>query len=93
VLNRNAVRHGREFVKHVVPAVVKPARTVWNQVIGFVFFSFSVWFGAGTIRYGRELYAGQAQSPVAFMLAAFCFLVTFGFGFSSFLKARRIARS
>lgn len=93
MLNRKAVRHGREFVKHVVPAVVKPARTVWNQVIGFVFLCFAVWFGAGTIRYGRQLYSGEAQSPVAFALAAFCFLVTFWFGLSSFLKARRIARS
>ena len=34
---RDAVKHGRVFVKHVVPAVIKPARTLWNEVIGFIF--------------------------------------------------------
>ena len=93
VLKRNAIRHGREFVKHIVPAVIKPARTVWNLIIGFFFICFAVWFGAGAIRYGRELWRGDAQSPVGFLLAAFCFLVTCWFGISSFLRARRISRS
>jgi hypothetical protein len=93
VLKQNAVRHGREFIKHVVPAVIKPARTLWNQIIGFFFICFAAWFGTGAIRYGREFLKGDAQSPVAFLLAAFCFLVTFYFGLTSFLRARRISRS
>ena len=93
VLKRNAVRHGREFIRHVVPAVIKPARTLWNQIIGFFFICFSVWFGAGVVRYGREFARGDAQSPVAFLLALFCFLVTCWFGVSSFLRARKISRS
>ena len=93
VLKRNAVRHGREFLKHVVPAVIKPARTLWNQIIGFFFICFSVWFGAGVVRYGKEFVRGDAQSPVALGLALFCFLVTFWFGISSFLRARKISRS
>jgi hypothetical protein len=93
VLKRNAVRHGREFLKHVIPAVMKPAMTLWNQIIGFFFLCFSVWFGSGAIRYGHELLRGDAQSPVAFLLAAFCFLVTLWFGLTSFLRARKISRS
>ncbi len=38
-------RHGAQFVKHVVPAVVKPARVLWNEVIGFLFLSLGVIFG------------------------------------------------
>jgi glycerol-3-phosphate dehydrogenase len=45
------VRHGREFLKHVLPAIVKPARTLWNEVIGFLFLNFAVIFGYKTVRY------------------------------------------
>ena len=44
------MRSGREFVKHVVPAVLKPARTLWNEVIGFVFFCLAVYCGSGIVR-------------------------------------------
>ena len=93
VLKRKAIRHGREFVRHVVPAVIKPARTLWNQIIGFFFICFSVWFGAGVVRYGREMLRGDAQSPIALLLALFCFMVTLWFGVTSFLRARKISRS
>ena len=43
-------RSGREFVKHVVPAVLKPARTLWNEIIGFVFICFAVTFGYKAVR-------------------------------------------
>src|SRR5690349_14379988 len=43
-------RHSREFVKHVVPAVLKPARTLWNEVIGFLFICFAVVFGFKAVR-------------------------------------------
>jgi hypothetical protein len=80
-------------VKHVVPAVIKPARTLWNECIAFLFICLAVWFGIGAFRYGRELFSGNAQSPVAFLLALFCFLITFWYGVTSWLRARRIARS
>jgi len=93
----NAVRHGRVFVKHVVPAVMKPARTLWNEVIGFIFFCIAVMFGSRTVR----LYLDYVAAPEAdkgttmgrLALATCCTLLMAWFGFTSFLRARRISRS
>jgi hypothetical protein len=99
VLKRNAVRHGKEFVKHVVPAVIKPARVLWNEVIGFVFISFGVIFGFKTFSYYRE-YGRSAASGgdvtgdiVRLLMAGFCTLLMAYFGISSFRRARKISRS
>jgi hypothetical protein len=91
------MKTGRVFVKHVVPAVVKPARTLWNEVIGFVFLCIAVMFG---FKAGR-LYLDFAAAPPAekgaalirLSLAVFCTLLMAYFGVTSFLKARRISRS
>ena len=94
---RDAVKNGRVFVKHVVPAVIKPARTLWNEVIGFIFTVFAVTFG---FKAGRLYLDYQATAPgeqggamLRFVLAAFCTLLMAYFGVTSFLRARRIARS
>ena len=73
--------------------MVKPARVLWNEIIGFLFLCLSVWFATGVVRYGRALRSGDDASPVALILAAFCFLVTGWYGVSSFRRARKISRS
>src|SRR3954465_11906140 len=94
---RDAVKNGRVFVKHMVPAVIKPARTLWNEVIGFVFTVFAVIFG---FKAGRMFLDYQASAPesqpgalLRVVVAGFCTLIMAYFGITSFLKARRIARS
>jgi hypothetical protein len=91
------VRSGREFVKHIVPAVLKPARTLWNEVIGFVFICFAVVFGFKATRLYLDFArgAGEAASAdlVRFVIAAFCTLLMLWFGVTSFLRARKISRS
>ena len=78
---------GRAFFKHVLPAVIKPAHILWNEVIGFLFLCFAGVFGYSAVRYylaadwGRLFFAG------------FCTLLMGWFGVSSFLKARKISRS
>ena len=84
---RLAVQQGRAFVKHVLPAVIKPVHSLWHQVIGFLFFSFGVIFGAKAIHYYRT---GQG---VQLFFAAACTFIMLGYGASSFLKARKISRS
>jgi hypothetical protein len=91
------VRNGQEFVKHVVPAVVKPARTLWNEVIGFVFFCLAVYCGSGVIRAYLKL--GDAPPDQAsghlfrLVLSAFATFLMLYFAVSSFLRARKISRS
>ncbi len=84
---RLAVQQGRAFLKHVVPAVIKPVHSLWHQVIGFLFFSFGIIFGTKTIHYYRT---GEG---VQLFISAACTLIMLGYGASSFLKARKIYRS
>jgi hypothetical protein len=95
--SRDAVKHGRVFVKHVVPAVMKPARTLWNEVIGFVFAVLAITFGfrAGNlyVAYTAAAPAEQGAAMGRFVLATFSTLLMAYFAFSSFLRARRISRS
>ncbi len=71
----------------MVPAVVKPARTLWNEVIGFIFLCFGVIFGFKTVRYALD------GEHVRLAFAAFCTALMIWFGVGSFLRARKISRS
>jgi hypothetical protein len=90
-------RHSREFVKHVVPAVLKPARTLWNEVIGFVFICFAVIFGFKAVRlyldFSKSAPADMSADVVRIAISGFCTLLMLWFGVTSFLRARRISRS
>ncbi len=82
-----AARIGAQFVKHIVPAIVKPIHALWNEVIGFLFLSLGVIFGFGGVRYWSRGKVGE--SVLIFVVV----LVMFYFGISSFLRARKISRS
>ena len=94
---REAIRHGGKFVKHVVPAIVKPVHALWNEVVGFFFLCFAGGFGLWTFRYYRM----YSQAPPALASEFFMKVVLTGLvgvlmawlGISSFLKARKISRS
>ena len=83
-----ALRHGKQFVKHVAPAVIKPVHILWNEVIGFIFLCMAALIGVRTAH-------GVAKHDAA-VLVAFGFigtLIMLWFGVSSFRKARKISRS
>ncbi len=84
---REAVRQGRMLVKHVGPAVIKPARTLWNEVIGFFFLCLAVIFGFSTVRYASH------HDVVRMGFAGFCTFIMAWYGISSFLRARKISKS
>ena len=90
-------RSGRQFVKHVVHAVLKPARTLWNEVIGFVFFCLAVYCGSGMVRAYMQL-GGAPPDQVTghlfrLVLSASATVLMLYFGVTSFLRARKISRS
>jgi hypothetical protein len=97
VWQRQALKHSGKFVKHMVPAVIKPIHSLWNQVIGFFFLCFAAMFGIGTFRYYRIFLndppAEHFQDITRMVGTAAVGLVLAAFGVSSFLKARRISRS
>jgi hypothetical protein len=80
-------RNGVAFLRHVVPAVVKPIHALWNQMIGLLFLSFGAIFALRTARYMmshdtmRSLITGVSAAVMAW------------FGIGSFLRARKISRS
>ena len=92
-----SARGASEFMKHVVPAVIKPARTLWNEIIGFFFLCLAVLFGSGVVRaYNSFSKAAPDQAMgdlLRIVMSAFCTLLMLYFGISSFRRARKISRS
>ncbi len=85
--SKQLARHAGKFVKHVLPAALKPVHSLWHEVIGFMFLAFA---GVGAWKVFRH--AG-AMSPIELVLVVPLVILTAGYGISSFLKARRISRS
>lgn len=84
---RQAIRVGRQFLQHIIPAVVKPAHALWNEVIGFIFLCLGASFGFCTVRYAfrhDSLRVFVAGTATALML---------WYGLDAFRRARKISRS
>jgi hypothetical protein len=94
-LAKHAAKHAnadnaRRFTNHVVPEVMRPARVVWNQAIGFLFFVLAI---PAALK-GIQLYRSLADNPKAsfgIAISVIFVVVMVSFGVSSFIKARRIA--
>ena len=84
---QSAWRQGGAFLRHVVPAIVKPVHTLWNEVIGFFFLSFGAIFGIRTARY---LWSHDTMRG---LVAGVCTGIMAWYGIASFRKARKISRS
>jgi len=86
------LKAGKQFVTHIVPAVIKPIRVLWNEVIGFIFLSFGVLVSFSTWRNFKE--GGQAAgNPVPLLMGGGFALMLLWFGWSSFRRAKKISRS
>jgi tryptophan-rich sensory protein len=80
-----------KFVKTVVPAVIRPMRVLWNEMIGFVFLVFAVLAGGSAFRAWRQ-FDGSSDTVMRMLLAGFFSLVMAYFGVASFFRARKINR-
>jgi len=36
VAKRSLLAHGADLIRHVVPQVIRPIRSLWHEVIGFL---------------------------------------------------------
>ena len=78
----------KKFLAYVLPGVVKPLHTLWNQVIGFLFLVLALLPIPSTIRnWGQEGNGLRLALTIPFML------LMGWFGVSSFWKARKISKS
>lgn len=80
------------FLRHVVPAVIRPVQVLWNEIIGFVFIVLALWAVPSTVRNIRE-FDGDAESFFRVLFSLIFAGLMAGFGIFSFLRARRISRS
>jgi hypothetical protein len=82
----------RIFFQHVLPAIIRPARTLWHEVIGFFFLAFAGWAVIRVVPMIRE-FDGDAESFFKVSLALIFVCVMVYYGVTSFLRARKISRS
>jgi hypothetical protein len=80
------------FVKTVVPAVIRPLRVLWNEMIGYLFLVFAALAGFSAYR-GWRAFDGSGDAVLRVALSGFFALVMAWFGLSSFLRARKISRT
>ncbi len=85
-------RVSREFVRHILPQIIKPIRTLWNEMIGFVFLCLAAVPIPRTFRHWRE-YSETGDGVFHLALSLVFITLMAAFGIHSFLRARKIARS
>jgi len=85
------IARGSQLLGHVLPAVMRPLRVLWNQVIGFVFLVLALWAVPSAIRSVRE-FDGDAESLFRVMLTGLFILLMGGFAISSFRRAHKASR-
>lgn len=83
----------RQFMHHVLPGVLRPLRILWNEIIGFFFLVFGVWFGGSAFRGYRNLNKPGGQGWMGVLAPGIGAAIMLAYGLHSFLKARKIGRS
>lgn len=81
-----------EFMRHILPGVVRPLHALWNQIIGFIFLVIAVFVGASIWRRAEHLTGDLGGLLLLISYCLFALLLAW-LGVSSFLKARKISRS
>jgi succinate dehydrogenase hydrophobic anchor subunit len=89
---QQGVQRGVQFVRHVIPAVIRPIHTLWHEIIGFLFLVLAAWPIPSGIRTVRELDSGKGSLVRLVLIVAFVTIMA-GYGISSFRRARKISRS
>ena len=93
---RSLLSHGAEFLKHVVPQVIRPIRSP-NSVnqsapSGFLFLCLAFLGGVSGFRVVRN-FDGEPENMFRLLVIAIFVVIMGGFGISSFRRARKISRS
>jgi hypothetical protein len=87
VPRKHLAQQAGKFVKHVLPAAVKPVHSLWHEVLGFIFLAVAAMATWKVARNSATMGPGRLAIVIPFIV------VLAAYGISSFLKARRISRS
>jgi hypothetical protein len=82
----------KTFVSTFMPAILKPLRVLWNEIIGFFFLVFGIIFGFSLWRRFQSFHGGPSEL-LGIAFAAIFVAMLLGYGLFSFLRARKISRS
>ncbi len=85
--HKRLAQQAGKFVKHVLPAAVKPVQSHWHEVLGFIFLAVAAMATWKVARNSATMGPGRLAIIIPFII------VLAAYGISSFLKARRISRS
>ena len=86
------MRLASQFLKHVVPGVIKPVRVLWNEIIGFLFLVLAAFVALSSYRRAQGFTGDTGELVLLSVYFLFAALLAF-YGISSFMKARKISRS
>lgn len=81
--------HAQTFARTVVPAVVRPARVIWNQAVGALFLVLAVPAVFKAVQVLRDRQSDE-RGIFTFILSVLFAGVMIAFGVSSLMRARRI---
>ena len=79
------------FARHTLPVAIRPARILWNQMIGFLFLVLGVAPAPSEYK-ALKNFNGDGLSWLKVIGFGIFVAVMLGYSISSFLKARKIAR-
>jgi len=81
----------KKFLAAVLPGILRPLHSLWNEILGFLFFLLAVLMIRPVWQGWREMHQGP-EHVLRFLLSAFMLAVMLGFSLHAFWKARRISR-
>ncbi len=87
-----SIARGRQFLHHVVPAVIRPLRVIWNQMVGFTFLLLAAIALPRAIHSARE-FKGDPESLFRLVLSGIFVLFMAGFGIHSFWRAHKVPKA
>ena len=86
-----SLARGRQFLTHVLPAIIRPLRVMWNQIIGFLFLVLALAALPPAIRAARQ-YDGEPRSFFRLLISAVFILFMAGFGINAFWRAYKVPK-
>lgn len=86
-----SISRGRRFLQYVLPAVLRPIRVLFNQVVGLIFMVFAIAALPRGIQIARE-FNGDPESFFRLILTVLFIAIMAGFGIYSFWRAHKIPK-
>ncbi len=86
-----SIARARQFVGFVLPAILRPLRVLWNQIIGFFFICMAIIALWRTIPLARS-FAGDVSELFRLLVSGVFIVITTGFGIYSFWRAHKVPK-